>query len=182
MSVSTTSAEILRPLRRTRQIREFTPEPPSEEALEAIADVGRWTGSARNEQPWRFLIVRDVETIRRIGEIGLPQTRAMRTATAAIAIVLPVRDHATGDIYDDGRAAERLLIAGSMLGLGAAIQWVRDDVAPAVCELLSLPADRVVRTIIALGHPAEAALRPKAAPGTARLPREESIFRDRWPG
>ena len=36
-----------------------------------------------------------------------------------------------------------------MLGLGAAIQWVRDDVAPAICELLALPADRVVRTIIA---------------------------------
>ena len=182
MSVASTFAEILRPLRRARQVREFTPEPPTDEALDAIADVGRWTGSSRNEQPWRFLIVRDVPTLRRIGELGLPQTRALRSATAAIAIVLPVRDHSTGDIYDDGRAAERLLIAASMLGLGAGIQWVRDDVAAPIGELLGLPADRRVRTIVALGHPSEAALKPKTAPGAARLPRNESIFRDRWPG
>ena len=52
----------------------------------------------------------------------------------------------------------------------------------AVRELLGLPPDRRVRTIIALGYPTEAALEPKAAPGEARLPRDEAIFRERWPG
>ena len=99
--------ELLRPLRRVRQVREFTDEPPSDAALEAIADVGRWSGSSRNTQPWRFLILRDRALLRRICEIGLPQTRALRTATAAIAIVLPAHDTPdVGDVYDDGRAAE----------------------------------------------------------------------------
>ena len=49
-------------------------------------------------------------------------------------------------------------------------------------ELLGLPPDRLVRTIIALGYPTEAARQPKAAPGEARLPRDEAIFRERWPG
>ena len=98
-------------------MREFTAEPPSDAALDAIADVGRWTGSAGNAQPWRFIVIRDEAVLRRLSEAGPPQTRALRTATAAIAIVLPVRDdHVTGDVYDDGRAAERLLIAASMLG------------------------------------------------------------------
>ena len=91
-------------------------------------------------------------------------------------------DHAIGDAYDDGRAAERLLIAASMLGLGAGIQWIRDDVLDAARDLLGLPPDRRVRTIIALGHPTEAASRPKAARGEARLPRDQAIYRDRWPG
>ena len=175
--------QVLRPLRRVRQVREFTAEPPSDASLDAIADVGRWTGSAGNTQPWRFIVIRDEAVLRSLSEAGLPQTRALRTATAAIAIVLPVRDdHVTGDAYDDGRAAERLLIAASMLGLGAGIQWVRDDVLETVRELLGLPPDRRVRTIIALGHPTDAALEPKAAPGEARLPRDEAVFRDRWPG
>jgi nitroreductase len=174
--------EVLRPLRRVRQVREFTPQVPSDEALDALADVARWSGSSRNEQPWRFLILRDQAVLRRIWEIGVPQTRALATATAAIAIVLPVGEHDIADAYDDGRAAERLLIAASYLGLGAAIQWVRSDVRAAVNELLGLPADHYVRTIIALGYPTEAASRPKAAPGEARLPRDESVFRDRWPG
>ncbi len=174
--------EVLRPLRRVRQVREFTPQVPSDAALDAMADVGRWTGSSKNEQPWRFLVLRDQPVLRRIWEIGVPQTRALATATAAIAIVLPVGEHDIADAYDDGRAAERLLIAASYLGLGAAIQWVRSDVRAAVNEVLGLPSDHYVRTIIALGYPTEAASRPKAAPGEARLPRDESVFRDRWPG
>ena len=113
-------------------------------------------------------MIRDEAMLRRLSEVGPPQTRALRTATAAIAIVLPVRDdHVTGDVYDDGRAAERLLIAASMLGLGAGIQWIRDDVLEAVQKLLGLPPDRRVRTIIALGYPSEAARQPKTAPGEA---------------
>ncbi|HEY6569281.1 MAG TPA: nitroreductase family protein [Candidatus Limnocylindrales bacterium] len=173
--------EILRPLRRVRQVRQFTAQPPSDAALDAMADVGRWSGSSRNEQPWRFLILRDQAVLRRIWEIGVPQTRALETATAAIAIVLPERGHEIADAYDDGRAAERILIAASFLGLGAAIQWVRNDVRQAVSEILGLPPDRYVRTIVALGHATDAAARPKAAPGAARLPRDESVFRDRWP-
>jgi nitroreductase len=175
--------QVLRPLRRVRQVREFTTQPPSDAALDAIVDVGRWTGSARNTQPWRFIVIRDEAVLRRLFEVGQPQTRALRTATAAMAIVLPVRDdHRVGDAYDDGRAAERLLIAASMLGLGAGIQWIRDDVLEAARDLLGLPPDRRVRTIIALGYPTEAALQPKAAKGEARLPRDEAVFRDRWPG
>jgi len=51
-----------------------------------------------------------------------------------------------------------------------------------MAELIGLPADRYVRTIVAVGHPTEAASRPKSAPGEARLPRSETVFRERWPG
>jgi nitroreductase len=183
--VSTTPADVLRPLRRTRQVRQFTDEPVDAEQLAAIADVARWSGSAGNSQPWRFVVVTDVNVLRQIAEIGPPQTRSLQTATAAIAIVLPAAENDRTEIgiaYDDGRAAERILIAAGMLGLGAGIAWIRPDVRPPIGELLGLPADRYIRTIVALGHPTQAALAPKAAPGEARLPREESIFEERWPG
>jgi nitroreductase len=180
--VSTTAADRLRPLRRTRQVREFTEEPVDAADLAAIADVGRWTGSSRNTQPWRFITLTDVDVIRRIADVGLPQTRALHTATAAIAIVLPVDEtHEVGIAYDDGRAAERILIAAGMLDLAGGIAWIRSDVRPPVSELLGLPADRYVRSIVALGHATEAALTPKSARGEARLPREESVFPERWP-
>ena len=178
-----TPAELLRPLRRARQVREFTEEPVDRAALDALADVARWTGSSRNTQPWRFIVVTDVSRIRRIAEIGVPQTRALHTAVAAIAIVLPVDEaHEISLAYDDGRAAERILIAAGMLGLGAGIAWVRSDVRAAIGDVLGVPADRSIRTIVALGHPTEAALAPKTTPGEARLPREESIHDELWPG
>lgn len=172
---------VLRPLRRTRQVREFTPEPVSREALDALADVARWSGSAGNSQPWRFIVVTELTTIRRLAAVGLPQTRSLHTATAMIAIVLPIDEgHAVAHAYDDGRAAERILIAAGMLGLGAGIAWIRDDVRRAVGELLHVPVDRYVRTIVALGHPTERARAPKSEPGTARLPRGETVYEDRW--
>ncbi len=175
-------SDVLRPLRRTRQVREFEPTPVDRATLDALADVARWTGSSRNSQPWRFIVISDPATIGAIHAAGLPQTRGLATAVAAIAIVLPADpDRVVGNAYDDGRVAERLLVAARMLDLGAGISWIRTDVLPAVAAILGLPADRMVRTVVQLGHPTEAARRPKAAPGEARLPREAVVFDERWP-
>jgi nitroreductase len=174
-------ADRLRPLRRTRQYREFEPTPLDPTTLDALVDVARWTGSSQNKQPWRFIVITDPATIRAINRAGLPQTRGLETAPAAIAIVLPAPDRGAHDAYDDGRVAERLLVAATMLDLGAGISWIRTDVRPAVSELLGIPDDHLVRTIVQVGHPTAAARRPKSQPGEARLPREETVFRDRWP-
>jgi nitroreductase len=172
---------IVRPLLRVRQTREFEPEVPTDEELGAIADVARWSGSSTNTQPWRFIVIRDREVIARIHEAGMPQTRSLATAPAAIAIVLPDDDDAVSYAYDEGRAAERMLIAASFLGLAAGIAWVMPHVRGVVADLLGLPADRFVRTIVVVGHPTERSRAPKNPPGKARLPREEVIFEGRWP-
>ena len=123
-----------------------------------------------------------VNSLRAIHRAGLPQTRGLETAVAAVAIVLPADpDRAVHDAYDDGRVAERLLVAASILEIGAGISWIRTDVRPAVAKILHLPPDRMVRTIVQLGHPTIGARAPKSAPGTARLPRDEVVFQERWP-
>jgi nitroreductase len=174
--------ERLRPLVRVRQIRDFTPEPLSGVELHALTEVARWSGSSNNEQPWRFITMTEPETIRFVAETYMPSSRALRTAPAAIAIVLPDESgRAVMRGYDEGRAAERILIGASLLGLGAAITWVWPEARPTVRGLLGIPDGWLVRTIMAVGHPTEAARRPKAAPGTARKPREETVFSERWP-
>lgn len=174
-------AAIVRPLLRVRQIREFTDEPLSDAEIDAVVDAARWSGSGSNSQPWRFIVVRDTATLGTIAELGLPQTRSLRTATAAIAIVLPAGPNDISLAYDEGRAGERILIAASLLGLGAGIAWVRSDVRQQMGVRLGLPGDRFVRTLMALGHPSEAGLRFKSPPGQGRLPRDQTVFRDRWP-
>ena len=175
-------ADRLRPLRRVRQYREFEPTRLTDAELDSIADVARWTGSSRNTQPWRFLVLTDPSTLRALNEAGLPQTRGLATAPAAIATILsadPARE--VHDAYDDGRVAERILIAASMLGLGGGISWIRADVRPAAARILGLAEGRMVRTIVQLGHPTAAALAPKSAPGTARHPFDEVVVRGSWP-
>jgi nitroreductase len=173
--------ERVKPLIRTRQHRVFTEQPVASEDLAALTDVARWTGSSRNNQPWRFIVVRDVELLRRIGDMGHPQTRSLHSAMAAIAIAMPDDDgRPVSHAYDEGRAAERMLIAASLLGIGAGIAWVVPDIRPAVAEALGVPADHYVRTIVAVGHPSTNGRAARSAPGTARLPRDQVVMQDQW--
>jgi len=173
--------EVVRPLLRVHQVREFTDAPVDTEAIDAIADAARWSGSSANTQPWRFVVIREPDVLRRLAESGLPHTRSLTTAAAAVAIVLPqVKGAAVSNAFDEGRAAERILIAASFLDLGAGIAWLPSDVRPAVGELLGLPDDRFVRTVVAIGHPTAKASRPKSVQGEARLPRSETVLSERW--
>ena len=174
-------AERVQPLLRTRQVREFTSEPPTDDELEALTDVARWSGSSRNSQPWRFIVIRDPATIKSVHDAGVPQTRSLLTAPAAIAIVLSGDEGDIDHAYDEGRAAERVLIAAGLLGLAAGVAWIFPTVRAEVGSVLGLPEGRFVRTIVAVGHPTPAAQRPKSAPGAARLPRSETVFSERWP-
>lgn len=172
----------VKPLIRIRQMRDFTSRRVTRAELDAVTEVARWSGSSRNEQPCRFIAIRDKETIQRLAELGLPQTRGLPTATAAVAIVVPDEpERETSRSFDDGRAAERMLIAANLLGLGGGISRLRPDVREPIGELLGLPPRHSVRTVVAIGHPSTAALEPKSEPGSARLPRERVIFEERWP-
>lgn len=178
----TDPAEQLRSLLRTRQTREFTDEPVSEAQLAALADVARWSGSSANTQPWRFIVIREAATLRGIAAAGMPQTRSLRSAASAIAIALPEEQgKAVSHAYDEGRAAERILIGATILGLGAGIAWILAAARGTVSELLHVPGEWRVRTVVAIGHPSESARRPKSPKGQARLPRDEVIFHERWP-
>lgn len=180
MAISEPQAAV-KPLLAVRQIREFTPEPPTDAELEAVTDAGRWSGSSTNSQPWRFIVIRNREVLQKLHDVGLPMTRSLKTAPAAIAIALPDDQYALTHAFDEGRAAERMLIAAQAVGLRAGIAWLKSAIRPVVAELLGIPEDRLVRTLVVLGHPTEAALAPKAAPGEGRLPREQTVFQERWP-
>jgi nitroreductase len=174
--------EAVKPLLRVRQTRQFTSEPITAQELNAIADAARWSGSSQNKQPWRFITIREAATLRAIAEAGMPSTRSLTTATAAIAVVLPAEPGSkVGQAYDEGRAAERMLVAAELIGLSAGIGWINAEVRPAVSEILHLPEDRFVRTMIAIGHASQEGRRPKSARGEARLPRSQTVYSERWP-
>jgi nitroreductase len=176
-----TPADVVRPLLRVRQVREFTDKAVDPAALSAIADAARWSGSAGNRQPWRFILIQHPETLRRLADSNLPSTKALLTARAALAIAeIQEQGAAVSTAFDEGRAAERALVAASLLGLGAAIAWIAPDARPAVHGVLDVPDDRFVRTIVAIGHPTAGARQPKAERGKARLPRTETVYRERF--
>ncbi len=167
-----------RTMRRLRAVRDYGPEPVDDDLLAEILAVARWTGSAENRQPWRFVAVRDPETLRRLGEL-MPNAPQVSRAPLAVAVVMP-GDRAVLDAYDEGRATERILLAAAALDLGAAVGWVPQEVRGAAAGLLGVPEGRLLRSVIAIGHVAPGAEAARSRPGTARLPIDELVHWERW--
>ncbi len=170
------ASDVLRALRRTRQVRQFEPTPVSDELLDEVLEVARWSGSSQNRQPWTFIVLRDPERRRRLAELA-PHARHVASAPVAIAIAMG-GDNPEWDAYDEGRCAERILVAAEALGLGAGIGWAVRSTRDAVREFLRLDEPAFVRTIISIGYPTAEARAPKSGPGAARKPLTELVRRD----
>ena len=167
------ASEILALLRGLRAVRQLRPDPLPEEVLRNILEVARWSGSAGNRQPWEFVVVRDREMLRRLSTIDGANAGHLASAGAGIAIVIhpEVPDL---DAYDEGRLAERVLLAATAQGLGAAVghftgpgdTWAASAEAK---RLLQIPDQFVLRETISIGYPAAHLERTPNPPGRKPL-------------
>jgi nitroreductase len=53
-----------------RAIRHFTNQSISDEVIGRILKAARWTGSAKNTQPWQFVVVRDRHMLKDLAVCG----------------------------------------------------------------------------------------------------------------
>ncbi|MCG2821432.1 MAG: nitroreductase family protein, partial [Candidatus Atribacteria bacterium] len=57
-----TMHDILNLIKTRRSVRKYKSQEVPEECLNKILGATRWSPSAANRQPWRFIVVRDKET------------------------------------------------------------------------------------------------------------------------
>lgn len=62
--------DVLDIIKRRRSIRRYKPDDVPDELLNKIMEAGRWSPSGDNAQPWRFIVVRDPEIKKKMGEIA----------------------------------------------------------------------------------------------------------------
>lgn len=176
-AADTRQEQMIEFLRTLRQVRRFQPGAIPDDQLHAILNVARWSGSASNKQPWTLIVVRDPEMLKRLADAS-QTAKHVAGASAAIVIVLDGASKTT-ETYDEGRLTERVMLAAKVFGIGAGIGWVGDgDHARQVRDLLGIPAEKTVRSMISLGYPAEGA--PSSHGG--RKPFAEAVAYDRYPG
>jgi nitroreductase len=169
-------------LRGLRAVRQLRPDPLPEPVLHDILEVARWSGSAGNRQPWEFVVVRDRDTLRRLAAID--GANAGHLATAAVGIAIVIQPEVPDlDAYDEGRLAERILLAAAAHRVGAAVghftgpgdTWAASAEAK---RLLGIPEERHLRETISLGYPAEH-LQPTPNP-PGRKPIEQLVHWDHY--
>jgi len=135
-----------------RSIRAYQDKPVAKEIIEKIVDCGRLAASAINIQPWKFVAVQDSATRKRIADIS-DYGKFIEQAAVCIAVFCQ-----EGKYYlEDGSAAtQNMLNAARAHGLGSC--WVagdKKDYAPVIRDLLGLPEDYRLVSLVAVGHAAE---------------------------
>lgn len=130
-----------------RAIREFQDRAVAAEDLNSLLEAALWTGSAKNQQRWSFIVVDDARQKDRLSEAG-DFTTPLRSAPAAICLV----QEPGGYEFDTGRLAQNIMLAADTIGMASCpVTLHREDVA---AEVLALPEGRRCRYAIAIGYPA----------------------------
>lgn len=139
-------------LKTRRSVRKYLEKPVPKEIIEDILDTARLAPSANNIQPWEFVVVTNAELRQKIAQIT---DYGKFIAHAPVCIIVFCKD--TKYYLEDGSAAtENILVAARAYGLGTC--WVAGDkkrYVDQIRELVGVPADYKLVSLVSLGYPAE---------------------------
>lgn len=135
---------------RTRlTVREFKPDPVPDDVVHKLVLAGQWSASSRNLQPWRFIVIRDRDTLAAIGDVA-SSGRFIADAPMAIAIAM---DNADRPDLDTGRAMQQIELVAWEEGLGTCFVGLRiAEQNRRVKELLGIPEAMDLVTVLPFGY------------------------------
>ena len=146
--------KVLEAIRSRRSIREFSKKAVSGELLREIISAGIWAPSGLNNQPWRFVLVRDEGCRKELASL----THYKHIIQAAPALIIVYLDEA--EMYDSvkdhqsaGACIQNMLLAAESLGLGAV--WLGQILTnkQLVNAVLGLEPKYDLMAVLALGYP-----------------------------
>lgn len=166
--------EFLELAKKRASVRSYQAKPVEEEKLNKILEAARVAPSAKNQQPWRLIVVRSAEGREKL-------SRAANTYGAPVAVIVcadhsktwirPFDGKSSADI-DASIATDHMMLQAEELGLGSVwICYFKPDVLRAEFQI---PANWEPVNILAIGYSAQAAADPERH-ATLRLPLQDIV-------
>ncbi|MDX9694521.1 MAG: nitroreductase family protein [Bacteroidales bacterium] len=112
--------EILEGIITRRSIRKYTDKKISDDQVQMLLKAGMYAPSARNQQPWHFLVINDKRTLNQLSEIH-PYAKMLTEAQLSILVCGDeTLELSTGYwVVDCSVATQNILLAAHGMGLGA---------------------------------------------------------------
>jgi nitroreductase len=155
--------------------RAYQDKSVEQDKLDCILEAARFAPSARNTQDWRFVVVTDRDTKRKVA--GTTNRPEVFEKAGAIIAACSNSDYvmrcgqAIGPI-DVAIALEHISLQAVDLGLGTC--WIGSFDADKVRQILAIPEDVAIIELMAVGYPADSKPEPK------REPVETIVCYDTW--
>jgi nitroreductase len=147
--------ETIEAIKTRRSVRGFTGENVGDEAITSILEAGRWAPSGLNNQPWRFIVVRNPETKVEMSKLTV-YGPTIKNAPLLVVIFLDTEHmyNYVKDVQSIGACIQNMLLCIHSLGLGGV--WLGEILKSRemVNKILDAPDTYELMAVIALGHPA----------------------------
>lgn len=156
---------ILGIIRQRRSVRCFQNKKVAPRYIHKILEAGRWAPSGLNNQPWRFVVIK--ETKRKAAVAVFTESRDV-LESAAIAIAVFFDQQASynrdKDLMATGACVQNMLLAAETLGLATC--WLGEILnrKTQVARYLHVPKSWELAAVVALGYPDEKNLKGKRKP------------------
>jgi nitroreductase len=143
--------EIMEAITKRRSIRRFKSREVEQWKLDSALDAARWAPSSKNSQPWEFIVIKDRNTLEKI---AAESTYGKHIAQAPLAVAF-VTDPSKSNRHevDGALATQNFTLAAWALGLGTC--WTGTMNREKVKEIMDIPAEKNLLTVLPLGYPAE---------------------------
>jgi nitroreductase len=178
--------ELMEAITERRSVRSYTSDLIPEAKLQKVLEGIRWAPSWANTQCWEIIVVRELETKKKLLETLSPTNPAREAIVQApvTLVVIAIEGRAgfkkgeastdKGDWYmfDCGLAMQNLCLAAHAEGLGTVIVGVFDAVK--VAAILKVPPGKVVVTMTPVGLPERVPAPPK------RKALEEFVYHEHY--
>jgi len=150
--------ETLKAILTRRSIRKYSNKNIPEEYYELLLKAAMHAPSARNRQPWHFIIISDRNILNKLAAVS-PSWKMLETAASAIVVCgdLNLEDAESFIIQDCAAATQNILLAAHESGLGSVWLGVhpREDRLKPLIQILQIPGHVLPVSMVSLGKPDE---------------------------
>ncbi|MBC2705338.1 nitroreductase family protein [Desulfobacula sp.] len=144
-----------------RSVRKFKSKPIEKEKIDSLIEAALRSPSSKSINPWRFVFIEDRNLLEKLSKAKPHGATFLKGATLGIVVCA---DESKSDVWveDASIASVFIHLAAHDLGLGSCwIQIRKREHTPAksadayVKELLNIPDNIMIESIIAVGYPDE---------------------------
>lgn len=168
---------VMKEIKSRFSVRKYLEKDIQEEVLKEVLEAGRLAPSACNFQPWKFIVVRNKENIKKLyfacKEQGFILEVPVVIVGCATKPAYMIGGSYSSEILDVGIALTQMTIQAVNSGLGTC--WIGSFYEDEIKKILSIPKDIKIVALITLGYPFNPNPPPKA-----RKPLEEIVSFEGW--
>ena len=165
--------------RKRRSVRVFRSKKPSNDDIYYLLECARWAPSANNLQPWRFIVVNEEDSKKKVAKAAYGQTWVQQAPVLIIVCslsnIVERQFPKTGNSLAKqsvAAAIENMHLAAVDRGLGTC--WVALDVTSKLRQTLDLPDYVELHGVVAVGYAQRATKVP------TKVPLEGIVYFETW--